>query len=151
MEFKTLIDMLGRELNIPDLISEDDDEAGIIFDDHLEVRFTTKDQGILVITGHLGEHELSEKQLEQLLAANIDGIGTGGAFISQDEDGDLEMQLLLPLAEIDFPGFLKLLEDFVNHQGMWYEQLEKNEGSSPAGSSDFGEFSDSISPFVQRG
>lgn len=129
MDFATIIDMLGRELNIPDLRNEGSDEAGIVFDDHLDVRFfVTPDGHSIGISGDLGEHTLTEKRAEQLLAANIDGIGTGGAFISQDDDENIWMTLILPMAELDFPGFLHLLEEFVNYFGMWYEQLEQDDG-----------------------
>jgi len=126
---KTLIDQLGSELSMEDLItSTEDHHYHLPFDSDIEVEAIELEKGYL-FKGIIGEcpQKNAEAFLLKTMEANLFGLGTRGAAIGLDETGKI---LTLSL-ELDynssFKDFKEKLEDFISVIEFWRTEALKHE------------------------
>lgn len=125
MKFPELVSSLGKELRIANLAAADDGVARVAFDEQYVVSLVpdTSETGVCIYA-NMGTVKLTSDQLELILAANVDGEGTSGAFFAQHRNGNLILAHYLPLAAVTFAELWASLEAFVNALEYWAELLK---------------------------
>ena len=124
MRYESLLPALGKALRLPRLAPDALGVVRLTFDGRFEVVLTPAANGTLVsLQGTVSTTPCQVRQLERLLAANVAGLGAGGAFFAETEERQLVLSHSLPLAQLSFAEFANALQCFVNHLGYWRERL----------------------------
>ena len=124
-----LIDQLGRELSMEDIITLTEEHQYILpFDNDIEVRIVEFEKNLL-LKGVIGAcpQQNTEAFLLKTMEANLFGIGTRGASIGLNQDG----KVLTLSRELDynshFKDFKENLEDFISVIDFWRKEALKHE------------------------
>ena len=124
-----LIDQIGRDLFMEDLITSTENHQYLLpFDNNIEVKAIQLEKNYL-LKGIIEKcpKNNTEAFLLRTMEANLFGIGTRGAVIGLNEEGNL---LTLSL-ELDynssFKDFKEKLEDFISVIDFWKKEASKHE------------------------
>jgi hypothetical protein len=122
--FSGLIRGLGEQMGAKELKPGDDRSCTLIFDDlPVSLQYLETDGEILLycVVGSIPEEEAARARLYgRLLEANYFFRGTGGGVLAADAaSGLLGFFRREPAAALDNPGFLRLLEQYLNRAGYW--------------------------------
>lgn len=124
-----LIDQLGRELNMEDLINQSGtNHYTLPFEGDIQVDATQPDHSIL-LKGVIGEcpKQHSDAFLLRVIESNLFGVGTRGGSIGLKDEGNL-LTLTLELDyNSSFKDFTERLEDFVSVITFWRNEALKHE------------------------
>lgn len=118
---KQLVDQLGRDLDMQDLITQEEKNEYILpFDENIQVEAIQRNHSIL-LKGTIGEcpKQHPDAFLLRTIEANLFGAGTRGASIGLREEGNM-LTLSLELDyNASFKDFKERLEDFVSVIAFW--------------------------------
>lgn len=117
---ESLVDQLGQDLQMQDLILSSEGTYTLPFDDNIEVR-VIQSANSYIFKGIIGPCPQANKDafIIKIMEANLFGRGTRGGIIGLTEDGNL----LTLTAELDYNSsykeFKEKLEDFVSILDFW--------------------------------
>ena len=123
MQYPTLLESLGTYLHLPKIVPDNAQRVALRMDG-VHVIFTPAwpepDRLQLKACAALGFSDGRDSALtEELLAANLLGRGTGGAFIALDNGDHITLNMQWCLQSLPFSRFCELLDGFVAHAGYW--------------------------------
>ncbi len=127
MEFEELIGDFAQRVGLKGLTPNDEGCVYVQFDDRVVCMREVPDAASVAIYAPVGvlPPQANAQLLTLLMRANCLGRGTGGATLSQAEDGNtILLHQVIPLVALDGESFADTVEKFVNVLGEWYANLQ---------------------------
>ncbi len=126
---ENLIHQLGQELSMGDLITSRENHHYMLpFDNEIDIEIYQVEKSY-VLKGIIGT--CPQKNLEAFLLtimeANLFGVGTRGAAIGLNEDGNILTLSIEINSHTSFKDFKDCLEDFINVIDFWRKATSKHE------------------------
>ncbi len=118
MALSDLMTAFAEEVGLPDIELEEDGGARLVLGDDLEIDVFADVQGqgfsVIGVVGVLPDAD-REAAFQWMLAANVEGLGTGGAFLGFDPQRDeIVLRRHFPNTELAVSQFDRELAAFAN-------------------------------------
>lgn len=128
MNIPDAIAEFGHHIGLPALALDESGLCRVVFDGALTVDLEATPDGralqVMALATPRDIPSCSTEMLETLLGANLLGVSTGGAHFSLSRaDGQVLFERRLDMASLDFNGFAREMESFVNHLEGWQMKL----------------------------
>lgn len=127
MDFIELIGDFAQRVGLKGLTPDDEGCVYLQFDEMVVCFSEVPDAASVAIYAPVGvlPPQANAQLLTLLMRANYLGRGTGGATLSQAEDGNtILLHQVVPLAVLDGETFANMIEKFVNVVGQWHVNLQ---------------------------
>jgi|SRR5690554_2369654 len=126
-DFQALLRRLGEAIGVASLEADDDNYCLLTVDDEREISIefdAERDALILSIGCGTLRQPASVETLTELLAANYHWIGSGGGTLSLYGQGEVALQISVPVAQLEVEQLKDLLEALVHNAEFWCERLQ---------------------------
>lgn len=127
MDYIELIGDFAKRVGLEGLVPDGEGCVYVQFDDRAVCFREVPDAASVAIYAPVGvlPPQANAQLLTLLMRANYLGRGTGGATLSQAEDGNtILLHQVIPLAALDGESFANAVEGFVNVLGEWHANLQ---------------------------
>ena len=126
--FLSIIQELGKNINLPDLKPDEDNYCCLGFDDKIVTHIQyNEENNIIMLFSQIGIVAKDKQAViyPKLLKANLFWQGTGGATVGvDDETNEVVLCYQTTFYDFDFKKFEELLEGFVNTSELWMNTLD---------------------------